>query len=100
MDPESEKRLQANVFVIYLLSFLFTLHATLPVYINSTYLSHFATERFVGIIYVISSILTIVAFISIARVLRKFGNYLTVLILIFVEFFALLGLAFIDNRVN
>ncbi len=91
-----EKR-QSSIFVIYLLGFLFTLHATLPVYINSTFLSHFTSERFVGILYVISSILTIIAFITIPKILRRFGNYPTVITLLTIELISMLGLGFAQN---
>ncbi len=95
-NPEIKR--QASVFVIYLLGFLFTLHATLPVYINSTFLSHFTTEAYVGILYVISSIITITVFIAIPKILRRFGNYRAMLGLLSIEFVAMLGLASVENK--
>ncbi|MEK7574639.1 MAG: MFS transporter [Patescibacteria group bacterium] len=99
MNPDTEKNWKSSVFVIYLLSFLFNLHVTLPVYINSTYLAHFTTEKFVGILYVISSALTIVAFSTISKILRKFGNYKVAFFLFGIEFFALIGLTLTNNDV-
>ncbi len=98
MNPESEKRWQANVFVIYLLGFLFTLHGALPAYINSTFLSRFISEKFVGLLYTVSAILTIFIFAKIPQILRRFGNYKTIMALLAVDFLALLGLAFTANR--
>lgn len=96
MLPSEEKR-QSNVFAIYLLGFLFTLHAALPSYINSTFLSHFTTERFVGILYTVSAFLTIISFIFVPRILRKFGNYRTMRSLLILDFITILGLALTEN---
>ncbi|MDO8590663.1 MAG: MFS transporter [bacterium] len=97
MNSNSKKTLQSSVFVIYLLGFIFTLHYTLPVYINSTFLSHFTTERLVGILYVTASIITIGTFAFVPKILRWFGNYRTTLGLLLIEFISLLGLALTKN---
>lgn len=89
---ESAKNEQSSVFVIYLLGFLFALHGALPAYINSTYLSRFTTESFVGILYTVSAVLSILFFALIPRALRRFGNYRTMFALLIVDFIALLGL--------
>jgi len=83
--------------VVYILGFLFTLHSVLPTYINSTFLSKYTTEELVGFIYTISSIITIIAFFSINKILRKYGNYKTTLILLFLELISLIGLAIFSN---
>ncbi|KKS44286.1 MAG: Major facilitator superfamily [candidate division CPR1 bacterium GW2011_GWA2_42_17] len=97
MISDSEKGRQSSVFVIYLLGFLFTLHGALPAYINSTFLSHFTTERFVGIIYTVSAILSVGAFVLIPKLLRKFGNYRTMFGLLIIDFISLLNLIWIQN---
>jgi MFS family permease len=94
---DSDKNTSGSIFIIYLLGFLFALHATLPVYINSTYLSHFTTEKLVGILYTISSALTIGAFIFVPKILRKLGNFKTTFGLLCIELVSLLGLAFFQN---
>ncbi|MES2088262.1 MAG: MFS transporter [Patescibacteria group bacterium] len=96
---DSEKKVQSNVFVIYLLGFLFALNISLPSYINSTYLAHFTTERFVGLLYIISSALTIGAFSIIPKILRRFGNYNTILSLLLVDFLSLIGLFITQNDI-
>ncbi len=98
MDESEEKR-NSTVFAIYLLGFLFTLHAALPTYINSTFLSRFANEKFVGILYAIGALLTILAFFFIPKILKKFGNYKTIQTLLFVDFISILGLAFVQNYI-
>lgn len=98
MNNNSEKK-SYWIFSIYLISFLFTLHGTLPVYVNSSFLSKFSTEKFVGIIYTIASAATIFGFLAIPKILRKYGNYATVMALIIVEFLSLMGLAFLKSPI-
>ena len=81
-------------YVLYLLGFIFTVHMALPAYINSTFLSGYATERFVGIIYAVSSVGIIIALAIIPIFLRRFGNYRVTTFLTFVQILLLLGLAF------
>lgn len=95
-----ENRLEAKstrAFVIYILGFLFALHVTLPIYINSSFLLKLSSEQFVGIIYSIGSILTILSFIIIPVVLRRYGEYKTILALITLEFLSTLALSFFKS---
>jgi len=94
---ETEKKWQSNVFVLYLLGFLFTLHAALPAYISSTFLSHFVTERLVGVLYIISAIITILLFALVPKILRKFGNYRTMLWLLLADLVSTLALVWFQN---
>ncbi len=98
MDSEAKKTWQTKIFVIYLLGFLFTLHTTLPAYINSTFLRQITSENFVGLIYTVAAIITIIAFAVIPKVLKRFGNYRTVMTLLAIDFFSLLGLVFNENH--
>ncbi|HEY4479268.1 MAG TPA: MFS transporter [Candidatus Paceibacterota bacterium] len=82
-----------KVFIIYILGFLYSLHFTLPIYINSSFLSLFATEYYVGVIYSISSILTILTFTFIGPFLNRYGNYKTAFIFFLIELICLIGLA-------
>lgn len=99
MNTKTEKTWQSSVFVIYLLSFLFTLHGALPSYINSTFLSRFTTEKFVGILYAVASIITIIAFASIPKILRKFGNYRVMRNLLIIDFISMLALVWVQNYI-
>ncbi len=87
----------SGAFVIYILGFLFTLHATLPIYINSSFLSLISTERFVGIIYSLGSIITILGFFYTPFLLRKFGGYRTAIAFILLELVSLISLAFLKS---
>jgi len=84
-------------YVLYLLGFMFTIHMALPAYINSTFLSGYATERFVGVIYAVSSIALIIALATIPIFLRRFGNYRVTTSLAYLQILSLLGLAFFKS---
>ncbi len=81
---------------MYILGFLFSLHCALPVYINSSFLKTLVNEESVGLIYTISSVITIIAFVFIPSLLKKIGNYKTIVIILLLELASLLGLAFLD----
>ena len=79
---------------IYFVTLLLSLHYVLVVYINSTFLDTFTTEKVVGLLYTAGSIGMIVTFLNIARILKRIGNYRLMLILTVLEIGVLLGLAF------
>lgn len=86
-----------TLYAICFIGFVFTLHHALPVYINSTYLSQYVSEKNVGLIYTFAAIATIIALSSITTLLRKFGNFKTVTTLILGQAVALTGLIFSPN---
>lgn len=86
-----------SLFSIYLLGFLFAFHTALPTYIRSSFLDTFIPEKFIGIVYIVASILTIFCFFIMPFVLRRYGNYRIALFLIILELGVLLGIAFSGN---
>ncbi len=87
-----------NAFlVIYLLGFLFAFHHAIPAYISSSFLETLAPEKFVGIIYSIGSILSIIGLSQIPRVLARFGSYKTTVSLAFLAASLLLGLSYFKS---
>jgi len=77
---------------IYILSFLFTLHIALSAYVNSTFLIKFIDEKFVGLIYTVASILTIILLSQSTNILRHLGNKRFILTLLIINMMALVGL--------
>lgn len=65
------------------------------VYINSSFLGQFVGDKNVGFIYTIASILTIASFFVIRKVLKKIGNYRTIILISFIELIVLAGLTFL-----
>jgi MFS family permease len=82
-----------NKSVIYLLVFLFTLHTTPATYINSSFLKQFIPAENVGYIYTIASLLTIISFFWVRKLLRKRGNFKTILTILTIEVATLLIMA-------
>jgi MFS family permease len=82
-----------------LLGFIFALHTALPTYISSEFLSLFTGNKFVGIIFAISSIATIIAFSVMGKLLQKYGDYKVTLNLVIITLFSILGLYFFTNPI-
>src|SRR3990167_6777794 len=83
--------------IIYIVSFFFTLHAAVPVYINSSFLSTLISEKYVVLIYSVAALLAIIALILIPRLLKLVGDYFATLLFIVLEIVALIGIAFLED---
>ena len=83
--------------VIYLASFLYALHYALPLYVASTFIGEYVREGTVGMIYALGSLVTIILFFNMSRILAAFGNYRVTLLSIVLEVVSLLGLAIIQS---
>ncbi len=59
---------------MYAFSFLFTLHISLSAYVNSTFLAQFIGEKYVGLLYTVASIITIIMLSQSSMILKYFGN--------------------------
>ena len=81
-----------NLFLVYFFGFLLAFHVALPSYINSSFLNIFISEKLLGIIYIVASILTILLFFIAPYILQKFGNFRVAVTLVTMEAVALLGL--------
>ncbi|OHA21866.1 MAG: hypothetical protein A2849_01480 [Candidatus Taylorbacteria bacterium RIFCSPHIGHO2_01_FULL_51_15] len=85
------------LLTIYIVSFFFTLHAAIPVYVNSSFLSTLISKNYIGLIYTGSALLTMAALILIPKLLRLVGDYFTTLLFIVLEIAALIGMAVVGN---
>lgn len=77
---------------MYVLSFLFTLHIALSAYVNSTFLSGIIKTEYVGILYTLSSIITLLLLSKSANILKFFGNKKLTLWLLLVNMLSLVGM--------
>lgn len=75
---------------IYLLTFLFSLHFTPALYINSSFLESFFNPEIVGTAFSIGSVFTIIMLLLMPKILRKFGAYKTFLFILFLNAVGLL----------
>jgi len=82
---------------IYFVGFFFAFSVAIPTYINSEFLSNFVSPENVGFFYSIAAILSIPAIIYIPKLLKKVGNYQSTLLLLVLNIFVLITLAFSNS---
>jgi len=83
---------------LYIFSFIFSLHIALSAYINSTFLAQFVSEKYVGLVYTVSSLLTLILLLRSSRILRNFGNKKMIIAFLFVNMASLLGMILSENN--
>ncbi len=88
---------KSTLFILYILGFIFAFTSAIPAYVNSSFLKSITSEQAVGIIYTIGSIFTLIALISIPRLLKRFGSYKVTVFVAIAHFLNFLCLAFIQN---
>ena len=77
---------------MYVLSFLFSLHIALSAYVNSTFLSGIIKEQYVGLLYTVSSLVTLILLIRSSRILKYFGNKRLTMWLLLANMLSLAGM--------
>lgn len=79
--------------IIYLAGFLFSIPLALTSYISSSFLESYASSYYVGIIYILASLITIWGLLEMPKILTRLGNRLTVLLFSFFTFVSLILLS-------
>lgn len=82
--------------VLYLMQFIVAITIALPSYINSSFLSTYASDSVIGFLYTGSSILTLLFMIMMPRILNRYGNYRTTFAVAVASVLLTLGLAFLQ----
>lgn len=77
---------------MYFLSFIFTLHIAISAYVNSMFLSKIISEKYVGILFTISSLLALLLLIKSSSILKNFGNRKLTLNFLLLNMISLVGL--------
>jgi MFS family permease len=85
--------------IIYLAGFLFSISFALTAYINSSFLENFINKDYIGLVYAISSILTIWGLFKMSELLSRLGNRRATLCFSAISFISLLLLSFTGNSV-
>lgn len=83
---------------VYALVFLFTLHLTPAIYINSSFLETFVSNSTVGLIYTIASAITALMFFVTRPILNKVGNKKFFIVALALELVALITLALAPSK--
>lgn len=76
------------IYTIAVLGFIFVLHLAIPVYSNSSFLSLFADEKTVGLIYMAGAMMSILGFLIGPTLIRKYGNYHAIVGMIILQIIA------------
>ena len=80
--------------VVYLIGFLFSISLAITSYVTSSFLETFINVDYIGFLYAVSAIITIIALLDMPRLMAKYGNKNTTLFSIGLCFVSLLILAF------
>lgn len=73
------------IYTVAIIGFIYTLHLVIPMYSNSSFLSLFSSEKTLGFIYMTGAALTILGYLVAPTIIRRFGNYYTVMWLICIQ---------------
>lgn len=87
-----------NRKIIYLAGFLFSITIALTSYINSSFLENYINTYYISILYVLSSVVTIIGLLQIPKILERLGNRRTTFWLSLILFFSLLLLSTGNNK--
>lgn len=82
---------------VYSVILLLVFHSFLVMYINSSYIDQFVDEESIGALYIIGSSFTVLTFLFVSQVLRRLGNYRLTLLLLVLDLFSVLGMAFAET---
>ena len=84
--------------LLYLTNFIISFHLFFIVYFNSSFLTKEGlTDRSISLIYMLGSALSILGLFVLPKMLRLFGNYSFVLVIIVLQFAAFWTLAFFEH---
>lgn len=92
-----KKTPKRHIVPIYIVTLLLIFHSFVVAYINSSFLGQYIPDAAVGIIYTVGSALSILIFLFISRVLHRVGNFKLTLLLLILDFLAVIGMAFSDS---
>ncbi len=92
-----KERSYRSLAFLYLGAIFLALHFYLVIYINSSFISQFIDEKYLGVLYSLGAALTIYCLYKLPTYFRKYTVRETTLALIAVEALSLIGLGFATN---
>lgn len=78
--------------ITYLAGFFLNVHMALSAYVNSSFLASFMSEKLVGLVFVITSLMTIIAVFEDEYIVHKFGSIRSTSILVLIAILSVLPL--------
>jgi MFS family permease len=82
---------------MYTLAFIFALHISISAYISSVFLTGIIKESYVGILYTLASLLTLILLTKSSSILKNLGNKKLTLTFLIVNMISLVGLITSNN---
>lgn len=87
---------RCGVKTFYVALLFFSLHWAIVTYLNSSYLEQYFSTQTTSALYILGSLMTLIAFLSASRIFGSVGNIRLTFSLALIEIALLLGLAFIS----
>lgn len=84
--------------IVYLAGFLFSIHLALTSYVNSSFLHAYISENYIGLVYIVASIITILGLLVMPSILRRTGNRYATIIFGLICFLSLLALTSLNQK--
>lgn len=91
-SPFSRKK-EHGLKTLYAALFILSFHWSLVIFIESSYLEQFFSVPQVGLLFVIASVLLLLPFLYMSRLLRAVGNFNLIIFFTAIEAIALVGMA-------
>jgi MFS family permease len=82
---------------LFIANIIISIHYSLVIYVNSTFLSNFFTEGQVSALYIIGSIIDAITLINASRIMEKIGGYRFIIYAITLELLSSVGLMLSAN---
>jgi MFS family permease len=92
--------MQINRKIIYCAEFLYSIPISLAYYINSSFIVSLTNEKFVGIVYAVGAITSILALVYASKIFRKLGGYKFLLLITFLDALSFLSLVLLKNTLK
>jgi MFS family permease len=89
--------MKLNRKIIYYAEFLYSIPISLAYFINSSFIASLTNEKFVGIVYAMGAILSILALIYASKIFRRLGGYKFLLLVTFLDALSFIALALVKN---
>jgi MFS family permease len=89
--------MELNRKIIYYAEFLYSIPISFAYFINSSFIASLTNEKFVGIVYALGALTSILALIYASKIFRKLGGYKFLIVVTFLDVLSFLSLALIKN---
>ena len=86
-----------NLNILYFLAFILAVSTAFPSYIQSSFIEEFVGLQWVGLFFIGAMLLTFFAIVFFPGLIKRFTNYRLAIIVLILNFLAILFLVFINS---